>query len=117
MAKTPRKNYIENEEYREALIESHKLDRVSDKLLALFQLHIERQMREFKYTDEDDRHDIYSGTLCTALRKWKDCDVTREKPFAWFTRVNYNAIYHYWNKINKKNSVTVSISSIFEEQI
>lgn len=116
MAKA-KKNYIENDDLRRELILSHEKDQVTNELLAMFQLQIEKQMSEFRYKNPDDKHDVASGTLCVVLRKWRSCDYNRDKPFAWFTRVIYNAMYHYWNKINEKNKLTVSFDSIFEESV
>ena len=116
MAKA-KKNYIENDDYRRELIASHQKDQVTNELLAMFQLQIAKQMSEFTYKNSDDKHDISSGTLCVVLKKWRQCDYEREKPFAWFTRVIYNAMYHYWNKLNDKNKVTISIDCIFQESV
>lgn len=112
------KNYIENEDLKRALAESHANNsQPTNELLAMFKLHIERQMREFTYKNPDDRYDAYSAAMYIVLKKWRECDLNRERPFAWFTRVIYNAIYAYWRRAHKNSSVTISISGIFEENI
>lgn len=116
------KNYLTNLELQEELEKCHLNDKVSDKLALMYMKITEGLQTQFKYTDPQDKEDCLYGSLEVFMKNWKCYDMERGRPFPFFTRMAYNAIYATWNKLKlteekKKGYTTVSYDAIFTEEI
>lgn len=116
--KKPRKYYIDPKEFDAEIQKSFDQDQLTLRVLEMFDLMIKKIQGPFKYEYEpDDRIDVAQGALLVILEKWRGFDRTRKNPFAFYTRVIYNALFASFNELQKTRRDTISLSSIFEEDI
>ena len=108
------KPYVNPESFRLELIASNVRGELTTNCLNMLLLMVDRIQRSFTYVDPQDKEDCASEAITVVLMKWKKYDVTRQNPFAYFTRVIYNGLYAGWNKLNK-NRTPFSYSNIFTE--
>lgn len=111
-----KKHYVDNTSLRLELIKCHNEDKLTDKALNMLILMVDKIQLSFKYDDPQDKEDCRSSAIEVILTKWKSCDLTQPRPFAYFTRMIYNGLYAGWNAL-AKHRADVSISNIFDESI
>ena len=109
--------YLDKEEFYQEIVISNEKGQLTNKAISMIQLMITHIQRPFKYVNPDDKHDVSSRALYIALKEWKKFNIEKKNAFAYFTRLIYNAMYDSWNRLNKKNSVTVSLNQVFSEQM
>jgi hypothetical protein len=111
-----RKNYVDPDSFRLALIESNAKGQLTPACVKMIQLMITRIQSSFKYVDPQDQEDCYSAAQEVVLTKWQKYDISRDNPFAYFTRMIYNGLYAGWNELDK-GRVEHSLSNVFIEPI
>lgn len=110
------KDYVTNDSLRLELIKSHNEGKLTSSALEMLILMVDRIQRQFKYDDTQDKEDCRSSAIEVVLRNWQTCELTRPRPFAYFTRMIYNGLYAGWNTLAKSRA-DFSISNIFNESI
>ena len=109
--------YLDKDEFYKEIVISNEKNELTAKAISMIQLMIKHIQNPFKYVNPEDRKDIASRAMYIALKEWRKFDISKPNAFAYFTRLIYNAIYDSWNRMNKKNSMTISLNQVFSEQM
>lgn len=117
-SKTNKQNhYVDNDLLRTELVKSNILGRLTNLAFDMLMLMITEIHSSFSYVNAADKEDCQSNAIEIVLNNWHKYKIELENPFAYFTRVIYNAIYAGWNTIKQKSKQTISISHIFTDSI
>lgn len=110
------KHYINSSSLRLELIASNVKNELTPKCLEMLLLMIDNIQSSYTYKDEADKDDCRSAAIEVILKKWKEYDVDKNNPFAFFTRMIYNGLFAGWNEIKGKGK-SISLESVFNESI
>lgn len=111
-----RKKYLEDHELYAELEKSHKQGELTDQCAKYFMLMTKNIISQYRYEDPQDREDCYWGAVMVCCQVWHKFDMTRTRPFPYFSRVIYNGIYASWNQLAKSRA-DISTDNIFLETI
>lgn len=115
-SKGMKKHYVDRDQLRLELIASNVKNQLTPKCIEMFELMVDNIQTKLPYIDPQDKEDCKYHAIEVILKNWKEYDVERPNPFAYFTRVIYNGLYAGWNEIKSKIK-THSYSRIFQESI
>lgn len=115
------KNYINNKEFTQAVIDSKAADKLTDFTVECFVMLANRAVERLYFKDYRDREDCVQSALVDCVKYWRNFDPTKSNPpnaFAYFTQMCKNGYAKEWKKIHKKtglddgeNVETISLST------
>jgi DNA-directed RNA polymerase specialized sigma subunit len=102
--------YIDPEELYNETIQCQRNDILSERLVVMFDLLIERLLSKNYYKDPMDREDCKSTAMLYLLDGWRRFDARRTtNTFSFYTAVIKNAVVLAWNKLHPKNLKTTQL--------
>lgn len=110
-------HYVDNEMLRVEIIKSKTRRSLTPNATEMLILMVDHIQSSFTYRNQADKQDCRSSAIEVVLNNWSGCDVLKEKPFAWFTRMIYNGLYAGWNHIRAERKNTISLDAIFRESV
>lgn len=109
-----KKHYIKKSEFREELIKSKELGRMTEKLGCMFITLVDNIQNSFVYVNDADRKDCKSEALEILTLSWSTCDLSRSdsNPFSYFTKTVENALYYGWKNVKRNSKDTILLDSL-----
>lgn len=115
------KNYINNKEFTQAVIDSKEADALTKFTVECFVMLANRAVERLYFKDYRDKEDCVQSALVDCVKYWRNFDPTKSNPpnaFAYFTQMCKNGYAKEWKKIHKKtgledgeNVETISLST------
>jgi hypothetical protein len=115
------KNYINNKEFTQAVIDSKAIDELTPFTIDCFVMLANRAVERLYFKDYRDKEDCIQSALVDCVKYWRNFDPTKSDPpnaFAYFTQMCKNGYAKEWKKIHRKvgledgeNVETISLSS------
>tara|TARA_R110000868_G_scaffold168135_2_gene402722 strand:+ start:945 stop:1355 length:411 start_codon:yes stop_codon:yes gene_type:complete len=115
------KNYINNKEFTQAVVDSKEADELTDFTVECFVMLANRAVERLYFKDYRDKEDCVQSALVDCVKYWRNFDPTKSNPpnaFAYFTQMCKNGYAKEWKKIHKKtgledgeNVETISLST------
>jgi hypothetical protein len=115
------KNYINNKEFTQAVIDSKEADELTKFTVECFVMLANRAVERLYFKDYRDKEDCVQSALVDCVKYWRNFDPTKSNPpnaFAYFTQMCKNGYAKEWKKIHKKtgledgeNVETISLST------
>ena len=115
------KNYINNKEFTQAVIDSKEADELTKFTVECFVMLANRAVERLYFKDYRDKEDCVQSALVDCVKYWRNFDPTKSSPpnaFAYFTQMCKNGYAKEWKKIHKKtgledgeNVETISLST------
>ena len=110
---TRKKNYLNNKDLYNAIVESKQDDKLTPTAEKMLVLLAERTIRKLTYVSEDDRNDCLQFALLDLLKYWRNFNPKYTNAFAYFTEIAKRGYAKGWNKIHPhKYKNTMSIDRI-----
>lgn len=116
MARAKKTHYLTSEQIREELEVCHIKGQITNKMVQMFTLMVDKIQSSFTYVNDEDRKDVRSYAIEKILTKWKAADLQRPNLFSFFTEVIKNDLYQGWNNL-QKGSADFSYDAIFAEAV
>ena len=115
------KNYINNKEFTDSVIESKEKDELQPFTIECFVMLANRAVERLYFRDYRDKEDCIQSALVDCIKYWRNFDPTKSDPpnaFAYFTQMCKNGYAKEWKKIHRKpgledgeNIETISLST------
>lgn len=115
------KNYINNKEFTDSVIESKEKDELQPFTIECFVMLANRAVERLYFRDYRDKEDCIQSALVDCIKYWRNFDPTKSDPpnaFAYFTQMCKNGYAKEWKKIHRKpgledgeNVETISLST------
>jgi len=115
------KNYINNKEFTDSVIESKEKDELQPFTIECFVMLANRAVERLYFRDYRDKEDCVQSALVDCVKYWRNFDPTKSDPpnaFAYFTQMCKNGYAKEWKKIHRKpgledgeNVETISLST------
>ena len=115
------KNYINNKEFTDSVIESKEKDELQPFTIECFVTLANRAVERLYFRDPRDREDCIQSALVDCIKYWRNFDPAKSDPpnaFAYFTQMCKNGYAKEWKKIHRKpgledgeNVETISLST------
>lgn len=104
------KNYVNNADLLKELELSRKQDKLTNNIVNMFYMMIDRIQRKLFYKDECAKEDCKAGAMLTIVEKWRQFDSNEStNAFAYFTSIIFNALAFSWNR-NEKRPIHISLN-------
>lgn len=108
-----KKNYLNNKDLFDAIVESKELDKLTPTAEKMLVLLAERAINKLSYVSSDDRDDCLQFALLDLLKYWRNFNPKYPNAFAYFTEIAKRGYAKGWNKIHPlKYKGTLSIDRI-----
>lgn len=105
-----KKNYLNNKDLYDAIVESKENDKLTPTAEKMLVLLAERAIRRLTYVSDDDRQDCLQFALLDLLKYWRNFNPKYTNAFAYFTEIAKRGYAKGWNKIHpKKYKSTLSL--------
>jgi hypothetical protein len=115
------KNYINNKEFTDSVIESKEKDELQPFTIECFVMLANRAVERLYFRDPRDKEDCIQSALVDCIKYWRNFDPEKSDPpnaFAYFTQMCKNGYAKEWKKIHRKpgledgeNVETISLST------
>jgi hypothetical protein len=107
------KNYLNNKDLFNAIVESKAQDKLTKEAENMLVLLAERAINKLSYVNNDDRDDCLQFALLDLLKYWRNFNPAYPNAFAYFTEIAKRGYAKGWNKIHPlKYKGTMSIDHI-----
>ena len=115
------KNYINNKEFTQSVIESKEKDELQPFTIECFVMLANRAVERLYFKDYRDKEDCIQSALVDCIKYWRNFDPEKSdspNAFAYFTQMCKNGYAKEWKKIHRKpgleegeNVETISLST------
>jgi DNA-directed RNA polymerase specialized sigma subunit len=108
-----KKNYLNNKDLYNAIVESKEQDKLTPTAEKMLMLLAERAINKLTYVSEDDRMDCLQFAMLDLLKYWRNFNPKYTNAFAYFTEIAKRGYAKGWNKIHpQKYKNTMSMDRI-----
>ena len=115
------KNYINNKEFTQSVIESKEKDELQPFTIECFVMLANRAVERLYFKDYRDKEDCIQSALVDCIKYWRNFDPEKSdspNAFAYFTQMCKNGYAKEWKKIHRKSGLdegetveTISLST------
>lgn len=105
-----KKNYLNNKDLYQAIVESKEQDKLTSDAEKMLVLLAERAIMKLSYVSEEDKQDCLQFAILDLLKYWRNFNPDYTNAFAYFTEIAKRGYAKGWNKIHpKKYKSTLSL--------
>jgi len=103
-------HYVKNADLQKELERCHKLDRVTNEAVKMFQLMIGKLSWNLPYKDKELKRDVQSWAMYVCCKNWKKYDMSKNSAFSYFTSIILNGLRAGFKKYTKGGNGEIHIS-------
>lgn len=104
------KNYLNNKDFYDAIVESKDQDKLTKDAEKMLILLSEKAINKLRFVNDDDRADCLQFAILDLLKYWRNFNPKYTNAFAYFTEIAKRGYAKGWNKLHPvKYKGTISL--------